>query len=89
MQLSATRGQTGLLKSSGKVGTQYAAIELAFFIDPTFAFFQIKQNIQRHFARVQEGLNVKLEEIGNCPFSFPIGFAKPKEIEYEQMTLDL
>ena len=87
VQLSATRGQTGLLKSSGKVGTQYAVIELAFFIDPTFAFYQIKQNLQRHFARVQEGLNVKLEEIGNCPFSFPI--SKPKEIEYEQMTLGI
>ena len=89
VQLSATRGQTGLLKSSGKVGTQYAVIELAFFIDPTFAFYQIKQNIQRHFARVQEGLNVKIEEIGNCPFSFPISFAKQKEVEYEQMKLDI
>lgn len=89
VQLSATKGQTGLLKSNGEVGSQYAAIELAPFIDPTFAFYQLKQNIQKHFNRVQEGLNVPLEEIGNCPFAFPFGTIEIKELEYEQLTLEI
>lgn len=72
IQLSATKGQTGLLTSSGEIGSQYAAVQLYDFINPTFAFYQLKQTIPRHFKRVQEGLNVPLEEIGNCPISFPL-----------------
>lgn len=72
VQMSATRGQVGLLKSSGEVGSQYAAIQLYDFIYPIFAFYFLKRAIPRHFHRVQEGLNVPLEEIGNCPFVFPL-----------------
>lgn len=72
IQLSATKGQTGLLTSNGEVGSQYAAILLKEWIEPTFAFYQLKERIPRHFKRVQEGLNVPIEEIGNCPFAFPV-----------------
>lgn len=89
VQLSATKGQTGLLKSSGEIESKFAAIELVEFIDPTFAFYQIKENIQRHFSRIQEGLNVPLEEIGNCPFAFPFGVAELREPKYEQLALEV
>lgn len=73
VQMSATKGQTGLLKSSGEVESKYAAIQFHEFINPAFAFYQLQQMIPKHFKRVQEGLNVPLGEIGECPFAFPIG----------------
>ena len=72
VQLSATKGQVGLLKSSGEIASHYAAINMIEFIDPYFAWMYLQREIPKHFRRVQEGLNVPLEEIGNCPFSFPI-----------------
>lgn len=73
IQLSATRGQTGLLKSSGSVGTQYAVVICNYPLDRTFAYYYLKEiAVPRHFHRVQEGLNVKLEEIGNIPIMLPI-----------------
>lgn len=68
IQLSATSGQVGLLKSNGRVGTQYAVVILENYINPMGAFEWLKMEIPRFFHRVQEGLNVKLEEIGNCAF---------------------
>lgn len=68
VQLSATSGQVGLLKSSGRVGTQYAVVILENYINPIVAFEWLKIEIPRFFHRVQEGLNVKIEEIGNCAF---------------------
>ena len=68
IQLSATSGQVGLLKSNGKVGTQYAVVILENYINPIVAFEWLKIEIPRFFRRVQEGLNVKIEEIGNCAF---------------------
>lgn len=72
IQMSATRGQVGLLTSNGEVGSQYATVEVNDFIDPRFAFYFLKKEIPRHFHRIKEGLNVPLEEIGTCPFSFPL-----------------
>lgn len=91
IQLSATKGQVGLLKSSGEIGAQYAAVEMNYLIDSAFAFYQLKHRIPKHFRRVQEGLNVPIEEIGTCPFWFPIEFLEivSKPAEYEQLALEL
>lgn len=73
IQISATRGQTGLLKSTGEVGSQYAVVICEHPLDRKFAFHYLKGiGVPRHFARVQEGLNVKLEDIGNIPIAIPI-----------------
>lgn len=91
VQLSATNGQVGWLKSSGEIESKYAAIQPAEYIDSKFAFYYLKKEIPKHFHRVQEGLNVPIEEIGNCPFSFPLQALEMiiKEPEYEQLELEL
>lgn len=91
MQISATKGQIGMLKSSGEVEDKYATISTSAFINPEFAFYYLQTEMPRHINRVQEGLNIKLEEIGNCPFAFPMEQLKVmmKEPEYEQLALDL
>lgn len=68
IQISATRGQVGLLKSSGNIGSQYAVVIVKKEIDPYYAFLWLQMEIPKFFHRVQEGLNVKIEEIGNCAF---------------------
>ena len=91
MQISATKGQIGMLKSSGEVEDKYATISTSAFINPEFAFYFLQTEMPRHINRVQEGLNIKLEEIGNCPFAFPVELLKLviKNPEYEQLALDL
>lgn len=90
VQLSATKGQVGLLTSNGEIEDKYAAISVFDFIDPAFAYYQLKENIPRHFKRVQEGLNVPLEEIGGCPFAFPLETLKEmlKESSDGQLAFD-
>lgn len=68
IQMSATKGQVGLLKSSGEVGSQYAVVEWMIPVVPHFAFLILQQTVPRWFVRVQEGLNVKLEDIQNMPW---------------------
>lgn len=71
IQMSATRGQIGLLTSSGRVGTQYACV-LSPIIEPRFMFDMLKRYSPKHFRRVQEGLNLKLEDIQTIPVCFPL-----------------
>lgn len=84
IQMSATRGQIGLLKSSGEVGSQYACIETSF--DPGFVWYMLKLKAPRWFHRVQEGLNLKLKDIEDIPVVMTLA-TKPEE--YEQMSLSL
>jgi len=67
IQMSATRGQIGLLKSSGEVGIQYACILTT--LDSGFIFNMLKVKTPHWFHRVQEGLNLKLEDIESIPVS--------------------
>ncbi|WP_279572493.1 N-6 DNA methylase [Volucribacter amazonae] len=66
IQLSATKGQVGLLTSSGEVGTQYAVVNSLYF-DDVYLFYLIKLRLPRHLHRVQEGLNVKFEDVLTMP----------------------
>lgn len=66
VQLSATKGQVGLLESDGKVGTQYAAIDSQFF-DDDYLFLKLQRDLPRWVHRVQEGLNIKLEDLAAMP----------------------
>ena len=66
---SATKGQVGLLKSSGKVGSQYAVIYDT--IPPgEWLFYYLKTITPWWFHRVQEGLNIKLEDVENIPLHY-------------------
>lgn len=67
IQLSATRGQTGLLKSCGKVPTHYAVIQPKYGIPGALLFLACKRYSPHHFHRVQEGLNLTLEAIETIP----------------------
>ena len=68
IQMSATRGQTGLLKSSGEVPTHYACIQLKPNFNPQYMHLYLKYRANpRHFHRVQEGLNLTLENIETIP----------------------
>ena len=69
IQISATRGQVGLLKSSGKVGSQYAVIYDT-IPDSRWLFFYLKTLTPWWFHRVQEGLNIKLEDVENIPLHY-------------------
>lgn len=91
VQISASKGQVGLLTSHGEIDNRYAVISTESFINSEFAFYFIKKELPRHLHRVQEGLNIPIEEIGNCPFSFPMELLQLiiKEPEYEQLALDL
>lgn len=82
IQMSATRGQIGLLKSSGRVGTQYACIQTSF--TPGFVFYMLKVRAPRWFHRVQDGLNLKLKDIENIPVAITLA---TREEEYEQLSL--
>ena len=82
IQISATRGQIGLLKSSGRVGTQYACIQTPF--TPGFVFYMLKVRAPRWFHRVQDGLNLKLKDIEDIPVAITLA---TREEEYEQLSL--
>ncbi|MFC6324026.1 N-6 DNA methylase [Companilactobacillus baiquanensis] len=84
IQISATRGQIGLLKSSGLVGSQYACIDSK--IDSGFLFYLIQTKAPRHFNRVQQGLNLTIEDIETIPVA--ITFATRPE-KYEQTQLNI
>lgn len=81
--MSATRGQIGLLKSSGLVGSQYACIDTV--IDSGFLFYLIQTTAPRHFHRVQQGLNLTIDDIETIPVSFPLSI----EPSYEQTELNI
>lgn len=72
IQMSATRGEVGLLTSSGRVGSQYAVAEPLRWVDPGFLFYQLKRNIKRHFHKYQTGLNATLGTVENIPISVPM-----------------
>lgn len=68
IQMSATRGQTGLLKSTGEVPTHYACIQLKPNFNPEYMHLYLKHRANpRHFHRVQEGLNLTLDNIETIP----------------------
>lgn len=71
IQISATRGQVGVLESDGKVGEQYAAVRFKSFINPNFGFEFLKKNFPRYLKKIQEGLNIPIKEVGECPFAYP------------------
>lgn len=82
IQMSATRGQIGLLKSSGEVGSQYACVMTPF--NSGFIFYMLKVRTPRHFKRVQQGLNLTLDDIKTIPVAITLS---TKQEEYEQMAL--
>lgn len=71
IQMSATRGQIGLLKSSGEVGSQYACVN-PIIGNERFIFYMLKLKAPRWFHRVQEGLNLKLQDIEDIPVALPM-----------------
>ncbi|MCZ9718676.1 SAM-dependent DNA methyltransferase [Lactobacillus mulieris] len=79
IQISATRGQCGMLTSSGEVGSQYACIQFKPYIDSFTGWMKVKQEIPRWRHKYQEGLNIKLEDIGKIPFNIPINWLLPFE----------
>ncbi len=88
VQISATKGQVGLLKSSGEVGSQYVVIRPTWLVDSSYLFYSIQHSIKKHFHRVQEGLNVPFEEVGNIPISLPDEWEKQATVRiFEQLTL--
>lgn len=66
IQMSATRGQIGLLKSSGEVHSQYACI-VSPIADGGFLFPMLKHMAPHHFHCVQQGLNLTLDDIETIP----------------------
>ena len=86
IQMSATRGQIGLLKSSGEVGGQYACVMSESGDEPGFLFYMLKEKAPRHFKRVQQGLNLTLDDIKTIPVVMTYA-TKPEE--YEQTNLDI
>lgn len=68
IQMSATQGQIGLLKSSGEIEEKYAVVDTETSIwDAYFLFCMIKIKAPRHFNRVQQGLNLTLDDIKQLP----------------------
>lgn len=86
IQMSATRGQIGLLKSSGEVGSQYACVKFSELIPPYFGWQMLKLKAPRWFHRVQEGLNLKLQDIEQIPVTFTLA---KRPIEYKQTLLNI
>lgn len=82
IQMSAARGQIGLLESSGRVGTKYACIQTPF--TPGLVFYMLKVRAPRWFHRVQDGLNLKLKDIEDIPVAITLA---TREEEYEQLSL--
>lgn len=69
IQLSATNGQVGMLKSNGKVDPKYAVIEFLDENQGAFYFYKIQTVIKKHFHRTKEGLNMTLESVMELPIS--------------------
>ena len=86
VQMLATRGQIGMLKSSGEVGRQYACVQCESGDEPGFLFYMLKNKAPRHFERVQQGLNLTLDDIKTIPVVMTFA-TKPEE--YEQTSLHI
>lgn len=69
VQISATRGQTGLLTSYGKVPSHYAVAVPKYGISGGVLWGLMKAQGPHHFYRVQEGLNIKLHDIETMPLA--------------------
>lgn len=86
VQMSATRGQIGMLKSSGRVEEKYACVMSKSGEDPGFLFYVLQNKTPRHFKRVQQGLNLTLDDIKTIPVVMTFA-TKPEE--YEQTNLNI
>lgn len=73
-----------MLKSSGEVGAKNAVAITPF--NSGFVFYMLKQKAPRWFHRVQDGLNLKLEDIKQMPVAITLA---EREKIYEQLSLDL
>lgn len=76
IQMSATRGQVGMLTSPGQIASHYAAITLKGNVkksDAHYFMLLIKERSKHHFHRVQEGLNLTLDNIETIPLYWPFG----------------
>lgn len=82
IQMSATRGQIGLLKSNGEVEDKYACILTPF--TPEFVFYMLQTRAPHHFHRVQQGLNLTLDDIKTIPVAITLA---TKQEEFKQMAL--
>lgn len=88
IQMSATKGQVGLLKSNGEVGSQYAVAVIDYRAgDSGYWFYYLKQAIPKWFRRVQEGLNAKLEDIADIPVTTMDYSVERVPIKYGQQSL--
>lgn len=90
IQISATRGQCGWLKSSGSVGTKYAAVQFKPYVPSYLIWQEIKTRIPRWLKKYQEGPNVKLEDVGKIPIYLPVQWLLPFDqqgTQTEQMSL--
>lgn len=67
IQLSATSGQVGLLKSNGEVPAHYAVVEFDNETHGNYMFYLIKSKLPKHMHRTKEGLNMTLESIMELP----------------------
>lgn len=89
VQISATRGQCGRLKSSGEVDSQYAVIQFKPFVPSFLMWQQIKINIPKWLVKYKEGLNVKLEDVGKIPVFLPVNWMIPFEEQGKDEQLSL
>lgn len=86
VQMSATRGQIGMLKSNGRVEEKYACVMSKSGEDSGFLFYVLQNKAPRHFKRVQQGLNLTLDDIKTIPVVMTFA-TKPEE--YEQTNLNI
>ncbi|HFI0682445.1 TPA: SAM-dependent DNA methyltransferase [Streptococcus suis] len=85
IQMSATRGQMGVLESDGYVETHYACICPHWSVDSDCLALALSLTINPWFARVKEGLNVTLEDIADMPIHR--WETKQVPIKYGQLSL--
>jgi hypothetical protein len=75
-----------MLKSSGRVEEKYACVMSKSGEDPGFLFYVLQNKAPRHFKRVQQGLNLTLDDIKTIPVVMTFA-TKPEE--YEQTNLNI
>ncbi|MDT2808362.1 N-6 DNA methylase [Vagococcus lutrae] len=66
IQISATQGQIGMLTSGGEVEEKYACITSK-ELPSEFLFYMLQNTAKRHFKRVQQGLNLTIDDIKTIP----------------------
>lgn len=72
VQISATKGQIGLLTSNGEVGSQYVCINFnPVHALPDYGFYWLKVKLPRHLHKVQQGLNITFEDLQKTPMYVP------------------